>query len=152
MAHPEIRRDSAIVLRLSTLPLVRCHPRFASCLPVLKAAADPDVFELLQSRYSSFAAKGRGLLIDLFTSAAVDERQRARFVRFLFAQPREKHLPAESLVKLVEQTLRAEALQDTTSDRLEVLYRSVPEAWVSFHARAPRHDGSRPTRGWSRKS
>jgi hypothetical protein len=109
-----------------------------ACLPVLSATADPEVFELLQARYLSFASKGKGLIIDLFRSDAVEERQRAQFVRFLFAQPREKHLPAESLVALVEQTLRAEIPGEnlTTAERLEILYRPVPEVWVSYHARA----------------
>jgi HEAT repeat protein/energy-coupling factor transporter ATP-binding protein EcfA2 len=109
-----------------------------ACLPVLEATSGPEAFELLQERFPSFASKGKGLIIDLFGSAQMDESRRAQFVRFLFAQGREKHLPTESLVALVEKTLRAGMQSENLSpeERLELLYRPIPEDWVSFHARA----------------
>jgi AraC-like DNA-binding protein len=109
-----------------------------ACLPTLRATSDAVVFELLQERYHAFASKGKGLIINLFQVATIEEKQRATFLHFLFTVPRDKALPTDSLVALIEQVLRNESLRQemTTDERLALLYRPLEPTWLSFHARA----------------
>ncbi len=106
-------------------------------LPALKAGSDPEALQLLRDRYLDFGEKGRAAVIDLFGAAPMDEQRRAEFVHFLLERPPERRLKPE-LIALLEQRLRAEgaAAEETPEGRSEILYRTVPEPWISFHARA----------------